>query len=281
MSRGAADAFADREALNGPKMTPERLAAYLDRIGLAGPVPLTLEGLTAVQQAHQWSVPFENLDIMAGRPLSLDHDALFRKIVERRQGGVCAELNTAYNWLLYSLGFRVTSYSARVCYPKPFIQFRRHRVIGVALEGRTYAADAGTNLEYARVPLLLEDGLVQTDGFAEYRLSRHPFFGWLQEQRRPGEADWHVQIGFTEEPQIDVDFITPMFYYEKHPGSNMNLFPRVSRYTKDAFLAIRNHTFLVERVDVCRKATPLPDWEEEKRLIREVFGLDTTGIDGT
>ena len=102
---------------NGPQMTPEQIHAYLDRIACPGPIPLTLAGLTRLLQAHQLAVPFENLDVLAGRPLSLDHEALFDKIVRRRQGGLCAELNTCFNWLLYSLGFSVFSYHARICNP--------------------------------------------------------------------------------------------------------------------------------------------------------------------
>lgn len=75
----------DSNALNGPKMTQDQLARYLDRIRLAGPVPLTLAGLTEVQQAHRLAVNFENLDLMMGRPVSLDLEHLYDKIVVRRQ----------------------------------------------------------------------------------------------------------------------------------------------------------------------------------------------------
>lgn len=98
----------DFNTLNGPKMTEEQIKIYLDRLGLSGPVTLDLDGLTRLQQAHQQAVAFENLDILAGRPISLDHEALFDKLILRRRGGVCAELNTLYNWLLWSLGFQVT-----------------------------------------------------------------------------------------------------------------------------------------------------------------------------
>ena len=59
-------------ARNGPKMTEEQITAYLARIGISSPVPLTLEGLGKLQMAHRLTVPFENLDIVAGRPLSLE-----------------------------------------------------------------------------------------------------------------------------------------------------------------------------------------------------------------
>ena len=104
----------DINALNGPKMTEGQIQTYLARLGIREEVPRTLEGLARIQLAHKIAVPFENLDIVAGRPLSLDLNHLYDKIVVRRQGGVCAELNTLYNWLLYSLGFRVVSYNARM-----------------------------------------------------------------------------------------------------------------------------------------------------------------------
>ena len=53
---------------NGPQMTPEQIHAYLDRIACPGPIPLNLAGLTRLLQAHQQAVPFENLDVLAGRP---------------------------------------------------------------------------------------------------------------------------------------------------------------------------------------------------------------------
>ena len=109
----------DINALNGPKMTEGQIQAYLARLGIFETVPRTLAGLGRIQLAHNIMVPFENLDIVAGRPLSLDLHHLYDKIVVRGQGGVCAELNTLYNWLLYSMGFAVTSYNARMLSPPP------------------------------------------------------------------------------------------------------------------------------------------------------------------
>ena len=40
-------------ARNGPKMTEEQITAYLARIGISSPVPLTLEGLGKLQMAHK------------------------------------------------------------------------------------------------------------------------------------------------------------------------------------------------------------------------------------
>lgn len=84
--------------------------AYLARIGLAG-LPATLAEL---QVAHLLSVPFENLDIVAGVPISMDLDTIFDKVVRRRRGGFCYELNGLLAQLLEALGYSVTVLSARV-----------------------------------------------------------------------------------------------------------------------------------------------------------------------
>src|SRR5258706_15925794 len=92
----------------------QSVAASLARLGCSGPLGPTAETLAALHRAHLYSVPFENLDIGLGRPLSLALPALFDKIVTRRRGGFCYELNGLFAWLLTRLGYRVTYLSARV-----------------------------------------------------------------------------------------------------------------------------------------------------------------------
>src|SRR5258707_11985301 len=93
------------------------VAAYLERIGYTGPLAPSAGALRALHLAHLYTVPFENLDIGLGRPLSLALPALFDKIVTRRRGGFCYELNGLFGWLLQSLGYSVTYLSARVYSP--------------------------------------------------------------------------------------------------------------------------------------------------------------------
>lgn len=87
--------------------------AYLDRIAYRGSTAPTTETLRTIHRAHLLAVPFENLDIARGRKIVIDEDAFVRKIVERRRGGFCYELNGAFAALLRSLGFEVTLLSAR------------------------------------------------------------------------------------------------------------------------------------------------------------------------
>ena len=88
--------------------------AYLGRIGYSGPRTPTAETLRQLHRAHMFAVPFENLDIPLGNPIALSLPAFYAKIVERRRGGFCYELNGLFGWLLEQLGFRIVRLSAGV-----------------------------------------------------------------------------------------------------------------------------------------------------------------------
>ena len=93
--------------------------AYLERIRCSSEVyraslEPSLPLLRTLHAAHMLSVPFENLAIHLGEPIALGEEALYDKIVRRRRGGFCYELNGLFVWLLRQLGFSVTLLSARV-----------------------------------------------------------------------------------------------------------------------------------------------------------------------
>jgi N-hydroxyarylamine O-acetyltransferase len=81
--------------------------AYLERIDYRGPLEPTAETLRRLHFAHLLAVPFENLSIHAGEAIVLDDAALFDKIVARRRGGFCSELNGLFAALLGAVGCEV------------------------------------------------------------------------------------------------------------------------------------------------------------------------------
>jgi N-hydroxyarylamine O-acetyltransferase len=100
-------------------MDAKALTAYLDRIGVASVGDarvgtLDADALRELHRAHLLTVPFENLSIHLGEQISLSADDLIAKIVGRRRGGFCYELNGAFALLLERLGGRVQRVAARV-----------------------------------------------------------------------------------------------------------------------------------------------------------------------
>ncbi|MGI6721650.1 MAG: arylamine N-acetyltransferase family protein [Anaerovoracaceae bacterium] len=258
--------------INGRPMTAEETAAYLERIDMPQPEKLDEAYLARLQWAHMQAVPFENLDIMRGRELTLDRDPLFEKIVYRRRGGVCAELNTLYNWLLESLGYDVDSYHSRIISDNVPYPGRSHRIMAVNIEGQKWLTDVGFNYEHHRKPLLLEAGLLQDDGECGYRLERDPAYGWLMWQDRR-EAGWRKKIAFSEDPNIDADFVAATFFAQHHRDSKINKKTKVSLYIGGVFHGIRQGNYLVEHSGVEQIVEEGISSAREEELLREVFKL--------
>jgi len=51
------------------------LEAYLTRIGYSGEVASTFDTLSGLIRAHMDRIPYENLDVLLGRPIRLDLDS--------------------------------------------------------------------------------------------------------------------------------------------------------------------------------------------------------------
>ena len=85
-----------------------KLNDYLARIEYQGPVAPTLACLTEIHRQHLLTIPYEDLDVQLGRALNLDIQRTFEKIVARRRGGWCYEMNGLLGWALKEIGFEVT-----------------------------------------------------------------------------------------------------------------------------------------------------------------------------
>ena len=173
------------------------VGAYLHRIGLARPPEPTLDGLAELALAHLYAVPFENLDIAAGRPLALEPDALYDKIVVRRRGGFCYELNGLFARLLRELGFEITLLAGQTVDPTDGTPGpeRAHLVLRVDLD-QPWLVDVGWGEAYRR-PLALRDGATHVDPLiGSYRLGERDGRWELVELLEPeGTArDVHVRI---------------------------------------------------------------------------------------
>lgn len=180
------------------------------------------ELLNALQYAHVTKVPYENLDILDGVPLKLDEDSLYKKIVENHRGGYCFEVNAIFDKLLNALGYTTFSCFARYLRGETQIPMRRHRIIiasSQSLDGR-YFVDVGIGERAPRLPLKLQEGIVQEQCGEMYRFEKDNFLGWVLWDCYKGE--WNRFMSFTEESQIEEDYITTSFYCEKHIDSPFN-----------------------------------------------------------
>src|SRR5690242_5432571 len=65
--------------------------AYFKRIGWTGAREPSFATLAAIACHHPRAIPFENLDVLLGKPPQLDLSSLEHKLVAQRRGGYCFE----------------------------------------------------------------------------------------------------------------------------------------------------------------------------------------------
>lgn len=254
-------------------LTQERIRQYLRRIDYHGPLTQDRAVLSALQWAHLTHIPYENLDILAGIPLSLKPMDLFQKIVIDHRGGYCFELQGLFKELLKVLGFSVEQYAARFLDEGPAVQMRRHRVLVVTIDSQRYLVDVGVRNEAPRKALHLICGEVQSDGVCQYRFDRDRFFGWVLLQKEQGK-DWAPMYGFTEEVQVDADFVMPSFYCEKHPDSRFNKYMKISIFSGASNFTIVDGVFKEYRSGKVQLHERLTGPEELREVLKRYFGLE-------
>ena len=153
-------------------MDHETVVAYLDRLGVTTPAVSDAAGLRTLHRAHQLTVPFENLSIHLAEPISLDEPDLIDKIVRRRRGGFCYELNGAFALLLEALGAQVSRVGARVYGEAGLSPPLDHLALIVRPADGTgpWLADVGFG-SHSDYPLLLETRDDQDDPAGRFRLA--------------------------------------------------------------------------------------------------------------
>jgi N-hydroxyarylamine O-acetyltransferase len=246
------------------------VAAVLERIGHNGDRRPTADTLARLQMSFLMSVPFENLDIHLGVPIRLDPESLIDKIVTRRRGGFCYELNSLFRDLLRELGYQVDSVAARMARTEggfgiPF----DHMALIVELEERLLV-DVG-NGQACHQPLQIDDpSQVATTEGIDYRVV--PFEdGYLVETRR-SDAVFGPRYRFTLEPHPTEDFAGGCEYHQTSPDS-------VFTKGRLATLALANGRIrlagneLAETVGGVRDVRELESEEAVFDCLRDRFGI--------
>ncbi len=124
---------------------------YLKRINYVDSIDPVFDVLSKLQVMHLMHVPFENLDIHNSTKIDLAN--LFDKIVTRKRGGFCYELNGHFYELLKEIGFTVKRVSARVYdSKKEYSAEFDHMALVVTIKEDNYLVDVGFG-EFAFYPV--------------------------------------------------------------------------------------------------------------------------------
>jgi N-hydroxyarylamine O-acetyltransferase len=246
------------------------VAAYLKRINYDGPLAPSAETLRELHRAHMLSVPFENLDIHLGRPIILDESRILSKIVDRRRGGFCYELNGAFAALLRALGFDVSMLSAGVAraeggFSPPF----DHMTLLVRLDER-WLADVGFGDSF-REPLLLDYRQEQVQEDGAYQISSDDQHLILMQRDNAGA--WKPQYRFNLQPYQYEDYKEMCHFHQTSPDSHFTQRRTCSLATQGGRITLTGMR-LITTARGERQERELASEEEYATALREHFGVE-------
>ena len=243
--------------------------AYLERIRYQGPLTPTAETLRQLHVAHLLAVPFENLSIHREEPIHLDDEALFEKVVTRRRGGFCYELNGLFAALLRALGFDVAMLSAGVGRSAgEFSPDFDHMALRVTLEDR-WLADVGFGDSF-RQPLRLDTREEQAEGPLAYRIDTTSDDRLIL-ARRDESGEWKAQYRFNLEPHVYADYADMCHFHQTSPDSHFTQNRICSLATSEGRLTLSGMRLITTRGG--EKQERELNENEYVEALREIFGI--------
>ena len=243
--------------------------AYLERIQYQGSLLPTLESLQGLQLSHLLSVPFENLSIHANEPILLQEDSLFDKVVLRRRGGFCYELNGLFAALLRQLGFNVTLLSAGVAkIDGGFGPDFDHMTLMVLLEDR-WLVDVGFGDSF-RHPLLIDRRDAQVQGKRSYQIVDDG--NYLILRKSEGGNDWKAKYRFTLRSYELADYAEMCHYHQTSPESTFTQRRICSRAKTDGRVMLSDMR-LIETDGSERREQVMINEKEYTEMLEREFGI--------
>nr|WP_298522893.1 arylamine N-acetyltransferase [uncultured Halomonas sp.] len=135
-----------------------------------------LDTLRRLQLSHLMHYPFQSLTTVLGRPVDLEEEVVYDKLVEHREGGYCYELNGLFLSLLRYLGYEagIVTGSVIVDNNLEVRNPRTHTALMVTIDENTYLVDVGFGGFAPTAPLIFtfdqEEVHIQTTPHGRYKI---------------------------------------------------------------------------------------------------------------
>ena len=243
--------------------------AYLQRIEYGGPRQPSAACLRALHRQHLFTVPFENLDIPLKNTISLDLAQLYDKIVVRRRGGFCYELNGLFCELLIAMGFQVQMLSARVRRDDgAFGPEFDHMLLKVELE-EPWLADVGFGDSFVNPIIFRAGGTDEVNGRTYCVVPAGDEWQLLREDEN-GQVP---QYCFHDVPRHLNDYTGMCHFQQTSPESGFTQRWICSKATPDGRVTLTNMRLIVTRGGN-REESVLTTAAEVRGCLKDHFGIE-------
>ncbi|WP_020115433.1 arylamine N-acetyltransferase family protein [Streptomyces bottropensis] len=258
-------------------MDTSEFDAYLRRLGAERPARPTADVLRELHLRHLRAVPFENLSIHLGEEIVLEEKRLLDKVVGRRRGGFCYELNGLFGALLAALGFDVTLLAARVYDEQERLGIPYdHLALRVGtVDGGDWLVDVGFGAN-SHCPLEFGNREEQKDPGGTFRVAQADGqsggrdFGDL-DVFRDGKPQYRLEV----RPRVLGDFVAGAWWHSTSPASHFTRSLVCSRVAEDGGRStLSGRTLTVTSAEGDREVTEPATDGEVLAVYRERFGIE-------
>ena len=245
------------------------LQDYFARIGYQGDAAQDISTLNAVMRCQLFRVPFENLDVQAGKVVSIQPEDIVDKIVYQRRGGYCYEVNGVFAMALQAIGFDYQLVAARPMF-YPVRRPKTHMAIVVHIDEQAWLCDLGFGSYGIRAPMaldLLDQEVVQDDDC--FMLTATDTSAFLL-KAKVDEA-WQPQFAFDLTPWELIDFYPANYMNSTDPSAIFVQKLLVVLHTHQGRDVLFGNTLKTIRHGVAEKR--ILSASERSNTLKTVFGL--------
>ncbi|WP_265445506.1 arylamine N-acetyltransferase family protein [Acetivibrio straminisolvens] len=246
------------------------LEACLHRIKYSGKIDVSADTLQGLHICYTTNVPFENLDIIRGKEILLDNKSLFKKIVLRKRGGCCFEMNFFFEFILKSLGFKVRSLLGRPITDNEQVNAKIHQLLLVEIGDKNWLADVGFGGNGLIAPIPFEEGIVQNQFTETFRLTRDEKFGYILQHKRLEE--YRSLYSFTLEETYPSDYLVANYFCSKSPYSIFTRKKICTKPTPEGRITLMGKELKIRQNGEVTK-TVIEDDKEYDRVLKDYFDL--------
>jgi len=243
---------------------------YLNRIGInEKDLPANLKTLKLLQKTHLLKIPFENLDIHWKNPIVLDTEKFFDKIINKKRGGFCYELNGLFNELLTELGFQTKIISARVFNGKDFGAEYDHLAILVKIEDEEYLVDVGFG-DFSAEPLKFVLDKEQKDANGTFLIKNHDEY--FEVVKKHGES-WESEYIFKDLARDLNEFAEMCNFHQTSPQSHFTRGKVCSLMTENGRKTMTDKKF-IKTENGAKTETEIASEDEFNDILAREFAID-------
>lgn len=251
-----------------------QLDAYLKHIGFDATPRVDLDTFRLIHHLHSDNIPYENLDVQTGTPTGLSVADAYEKIVGKRRGGWCYEMNGLMGWALSEIGFSVQRVAAGVRREQlGDTMTGNHLALLVDLNGERYLADVGFGDGMVE-PAILKEGSFKQRHW-QFRLEKLDDMWWRLHNHPEGAAS---SFDFTEDTADNQLLADKCAYLQSSPDSSFVQNAVCQRHFPDRLEVMRGRVLKTIQPEGSYKRI-IENLDDYRATLEKTFGIEIEGLE--